>query len=118
MQRGEGTCPDSPTVFLIDMGLKFMASSSKSTVEGGKGERIEKERESLFGPTPYQTHPNCFEVCQPSSQVIVMVTSWSGNTKLENWVLALALPRVPNDFEQKDPPWSSGSARGLVSGQY
>lgn len=104
MQRGEGTCPDSPTAFLIDVGLKFMASSSKSTVEGGKGERIEKERESLFGPTLYQTQPNCFEVCQPSSQVIVMVASRSGDTRLEDWVLALALPHVPNDFEQKDSP--------------
>lgn len=35
-QNGEGTCPASPTVFLVELGLKFM--SPKSTVEAGERE--------------------------------------------------------------------------------
>lgn len=36
VQNGEGMYPESPTVFLTELGLKVMSSSTKFTVEGGR----------------------------------------------------------------------------------
>lgn len=48
-QHGEGMYPESPTVFLTELGLKVMSSSSTFTVEGGRKGGKEKGREGKKG---------------------------------------------------------------------
>lgn len=109
-QRGERTCPESPTVLLIDMGLKLMASSSKSTVE--KEGQEEGQKEGRKDRRKTRENPCLVQLCirlnltasksfTPAHESLSWPLRGVGGTKLENWVLARALE---HDLEQKPLP--------------